>query len=142
MERTTFGSGTRSTWRVVALCREYVLRVLATFKVPTLLVPWLLQVFRMFVPGCIACTRVSALLVLPVIAVVWPLVRLTFPVPAVFRPLVLKYSQYSEYEMYSILRVYELSYDCCLQWYNTTTATPSRLVPRLARITSTHKPTH
>ena len=43
---------------------------------------------------------------LPVFAVFGPSVLLILPVPAAFRPPVLHYSQYSKYEMHSMLRVY------------------------------------
>ena len=53
----------------------------------------------------IACTRGSPL-ILPILASFGPSVLLIIPVLQVFRPPVLQYSQYSEHEMYSILRVY------------------------------------
>ena len=53
-----------------------------------------------------AYTLGSVLLILPLLAAFGPSVLLILPVLAVFRPPVFQYSQYSEYETYSKLRVY------------------------------------
>ena len=52
-----------------------------------------------------ACTRVSVLLILPILAAFGPLAMLILilPVLAVFTPLVLQCSQYSAYETHSII---------------------------------------
>ena len=71
MEKISFGGGNWSTYRVLAVLREYILRVLAVFRGYVLCILSALP----GIPGCgtagTACTRGSVLLILPVLAVIW-----------------------------------------------------------------------
>ena len=60
-----------------------------------------------------ASTRAYVLIILPVHPVFGPSVLLILPVLAIFRQPVLQYSQYSEYEICSMPRVYPEYELCC-----------------------------
>ena len=89
---------------VLAIFRDYILRLLAVFQGSVLRILPELPSITGFGTAGTACTwRPVLLTILPVLAVFGPLVLLILPVFAVFRPPVLQNSRYSEYEVYSIL---------------------------------------
>ena len=68
------------------------------------------------------CTQGSVQLTFPILAELGPSALLIHPVLAVFRPPVLQYSEYSEYEIYSILGGVHSEYDVywehmCIVYY-------------------------
>ncbi|CAM9334530.1 unnamed protein product, partial [Laminaria digitata] len=91
--------GAHGVLSVPAVFRECILRVLTVFRPSVLLILPVLAVFREFILRFL-------LLELPVLVVFRPSELLVLPVLAVFRTPVLRYSQYSQYKMYWILRVF------------------------------------
>ena len=102
LEHTALGGGT-SSGSISGTCTAGT-RSTSRFCTVLRILPELPSISGFDTAGT-ACTRGSVMLILPALAVFGPLLLLIPPVLVVFRS-ILQYSQYSEYEVYSILREY------------------------------------